>query len=280
MSRTPAEIRALITLLGDDDRNIRDIARDELLRTGEAADTLLEQVAFSDAEGRIRIEAQAILEENRLQHLNRAFGRLNQTRDFDLEEASFLLAQVEYPNLDVSAYTGRIDELAFGVEKKIQAVRDEKRRVEAINQFLFVEQGFHGNRKAYYDAQNSFINQVLDRRRGIPISLSAIYLFIARRLRLPVCGIGFPCHFLLKYRRGSPSFFIDPFNRGQILSRQDCEQFLNKMGCAARNLYFAQSEPKEIFARMIRNLVLIYQQENKLKKIANLERVFHQLVVK
>ncbi|MFQ5770288.1 MAG: transglutaminase family protein, partial [bacterium] len=213
------EIKALITLLGDDDLKIRNVAWERLLAHGEPAHQLIKEVAFSDSEGRIRIEAQALLEEIRLDNLAKHFKKIIQSSDFDLEQACFILAQIEYPNLNISHYIEKIEYLAHEAQIRILGIQEEKKQVKNINHFLFYEQGFRGNVDAYFDPENSYINKVLDRYLGIPISLSAIYLFIARRLNLPIFGVGFPGHFLLKYKRDSDLFYIDAFNHGKILTR-------------------------------------------------------------
>ncbi|MFQ5751753.1 MAG: transglutaminase family protein [bacterium] len=268
------EIKALITLLGDDDLKIRNVAWERLLAHGEPAHQLIKEVAFSDSEGRIRIEAQALLEEIRLDNLAKHFKKIIQSSDFDLEQACFILAQIEYPNLNISHYIEKIEYLAHEAQIRILGIQEEKKQVKNINHFLFYEQGFRGNVDAYFDPENSYINKVLDRYLGIPISLSAIYLFIARRLNLPIFGVGFPGHFLLKYKRDSDLFYIDAFNHGKILTRHDCERFLNRMGYEFYDSYLDISTPKEMLARMIRNLVLIYHQSNQLKKIDTLEKIF------
>ncbi len=268
------EIKALITLLGDDDFKIKNLAWRKLLEWGESANQLLRDVAFSDSEGRIRIEAQVLLEEIRLDNLTSNFNKIIQPSEFDLEQACFILAQIEYPNLDISRYIEKIEYLADEAQKRIWGIHEETQQVENINHFLFYEQGFRGNVDSYFDPENSYINKVLDRCLGIPISLSALYLFITKRLNLPIYGVGLPGHFLLKFKRDSKLFFIDAFNSGKILSRDDCERFINKMGYEMFDSHLAISTSKDILARMIRNLILIYHQSNQRKKIDTLEKIF------
>ncbi len=190
-----------------------------------------------------------------------------------MEQACFVLSQVEYPDLIVTDYTSKIDALAEEARNRIAGIEGEKPVVRSINHFLFKEVGFRGNKESYYDPENSYINRVLDRQLGIPISLSALYLFIAKRLELPIYGVGFPGHFLLKYKHKS-GFYIDAFNNGRILTRADCVNYLHRQGYAFYDAYLSISTSKEILARMIRNLVLIYHQSNEGKKIETLERIF------
>jgi len=279
MSKQKREINALITLLGDDDLKVKNVAQQKLLELGEPAQQTLRQVAFSDSDGRTRIAAQALLEGFRLERLAQDFNKINRVSDFDLESACFILAKIEYPELDIQQYVNKIDQLALETERRLYGIQGERDKVEVINHFLFDEKGFHGNEKSYYEPENSYINKVLDRQTGIPISLSAIYLFLAGRLNLPVCGVGFPGHFLLKYRSNSRPFIIDAFNSGQILSQQECEHFLRKRGYAFHPYYLNTSESRDILARMIKNLVLIYLQKNQQNKINTLVKFFSEFVI-
>lgn len=279
MGKQEREINALITLLGDDDLKVKNIAQQKLLELGEPAQQTLRQVAFSDSDGRTRIAAQALLEGFRLERLAQDFNKINRVSDFDLESACFILAKIEYPELDIQQYVNKIDQLALETERRLYGIQGERDKVEVINHFLFDEKGFHGNEKSYYEPENSYINKVLDRQTGIPISLSAIYLFLAGRLNLPVCGVGFPGHFLLKYRSNSRPFFIDAFNSGQILSQQECEHFLRKRGYPFHPYYLNTSESRDILARMIKNLVLIYLQKNQQNKINTLVKIFSEFVM-
>jgi len=279
MGKQEREINALITLLGDDDLKVKNIAQQKLLELGEPAQQTLRQIAFSDSDGRTRIAAQALLEGFRLERLAQDFNKINRVSDFDLESACFILAKIEYPELDIQQYVNKIDQLALETERRLYGIQGERDKVEVINHFLFDEKGFHGNEKSYYEPENSYINKVLDRQTGIPISLSAIYLFLAGRLNLPVCGVGFPGHFLLKYRSNSTPFFIDAFNSGQILSQQECEHFLRKRGYAFHPYYLNTSESRDILARMIKNLVLIYLQKNQQNKINTLVKIFSEFVM-
>ena len=267
-------LRALITLLGDEDEAIRRVARRELMRHDVQSRPLLEEVARSDAEGRVRIEARALLEESRLNALSREFHDLLHSSEFDLEAACFILARIEYPDLDVPRYVHMLDQLAVEAQMRAGDTRGEKTLVLSLAHFLFTEKGFRGNVESYYDPQNSFINRVLDRHLGIPISLSTLCMFVAKRLQLPLYGVGFPGHFLLQYRYGSEALYIDAFNSGRLLTREDCANILESQGYEFYDSYLAVATPQEILGRMIRNLVLIYHENHQPNRIDALERIF------
>jgi regulator of sirC expression with transglutaminase-like and TPR domain len=185
------------------------------------------------------------------------FARLMQRaeEEFNLDEAALLIARTEYPDLHVADQLGRLDALAFRLE--CDPARPAIENIESMNTVLFKEEQFRGNEEEYDDPRNSYLNEVLDRKVGIPISLSLIYIEVARRRGLPVMGVGFPGHFLVKYRTGLDEILLDPYNRGGILTRHDCKELLKaQFGDEAqlKREYFAASTRKQILARMVNNL--------------------------
>jgi regulator of sirC expression with transglutaminase-like and TPR domain len=177
----------------------------------------------------------------------------------DVAEAALLIAWEEYPDLDVGAYLRRLDALAVAARPRVHPESPVAEQIAQLNQFLFTQRGFTGNSDNYYDPRNTYLNQVLDRRTGIPISLSLVYSEVARRLGLPVYGVNFPGHFLVKYV-GRPTIIIDPFF-GEVITRQECAHRLYgiygpKARLNARLLHPAG--PREILVRMLSNLKQIY----------------------
>ncbi len=188
--------------------------------------------------------------------------------ELDLAEAALLIAQEEHPDMDVAAYLRRLDGLAAAVRARLPQAPEPTDIIHNLNIQLFREEGLTGNESEYYDPRNSFLNEVLDRKRGIPITLSVIYLEVGRRLGLPLVGVGFPGHFLVKYSGADGEMVLDPFAGGATLSREDLVQRLRRMYGDA-NPFLAQipqllapASKKEILVRILRNLKGIYLQKN------------------
>src|ERR687887_666743 len=139
----------------------------------------------------------------------------------DLGRAALLIASEEYPGLDVLRYVAKLEAMAAAMRRRAFRAAEPMAKIERLNVYLFDELGFRGNSQDYYDPRNSFLNEVLDRRLGIPITLSVVYLEVAARVGLAVQGVGFPGHFLVKHVAGERAIFIDPFNRGELLSADD-----------------------------------------------------------
>jgi len=188
--------------------------------------------------------------------------------ELDLAEAALLIAQEEHPEMDVAAYLRRLDGLAAAVRARLPQAPEPTDIIDNLNIQLFREEGLTGNESEYYDPRNSFLNEVLDRKRGIPITLSVIYLEVGRRLGLPLVGVGFPGHFLVKYSGVNGEVVLDPFAGGVTLTREDLALQLRKMYGDANPFLsqipqlLAPAGKKEILVRMLRNLKGIYLQKN------------------
>ena len=186
----------------------------------------------------------------------------------DLAEAALLIAQEEQPSLDVSTYLHRLDELAAAVRTRLSESPSPADIVLQLNIQLFREEGFRGNTSAYYDPANSFLNEVLDRKTGIPITLSVVYIEVGRRLGLPLVGVGFPGHFLVKYTGPNGDTVLDPFLGGIALDHQQLQHKLQTMYGEQNPLLgqipqlLAPVSKKEILVRMLRNLKGVYLQKN------------------
>lgn len=195
----------------------------------------------------------------------------------DLGRAALTIALADHPNLDMSLYLGRLDRLATEVIDRRGSDTDGLRSIAALNFVLFSRHRFRGNRDAYYDPQNSFLNQVLERKTGIPITLSVLYMEVGRRCGLAFDGVGFPGHFMVKTICAGDALVIDPFNGGEVKSREDLAAMLrqrygDKLGY--RSDFLMTVSKKQILQRMLYNLKAIYANTNDLvKTLAVLDRL-------
>jgi regulator of sirC expression with transglutaminase-like and TPR domain len=183
---------------------------------------------------------------------------------FPLDRAALAIALGEYPDLNTTEYLRRLDTLAASVEVLAGIDHTAVNYIESINEVLFVQEGLRGNSEDYYDPRNSYINQVLDRKLGIPVSLSLVYIEVARRIGFPVQGVGFPGHFLAKHVSHGKEIIIDPFNMGRILTINDCQELLDKFQDGSDVVHPSMLQPMEkraIITRMLYNLKGIYMQK-------------------
>lgn len=182
----------------------------------------------------------------------------------ELLEANLAIAWAEYPRLDLSLYRDRIDQFSQELKPRLVGVSYPMKQVQVINQYLYQEQKFQGNQANYYDPRNSLITDVLDSRRGIPISLAVIYLILSDRVGIPFDGINFPGHFLIKPRSPQLEILVDPFFGGEILFEQDCAQRLEQIYDQQLQLqpeFLLPVGVREILQRILINLKMIYLQQ-------------------
>ncbi len=195
----------------------------------------------------------------------------------DLAEATLLIAKEEYPDLDVAAYLARLDDMGADVRGLAGCSHDPHRLIAELSEYLFQRLGFRGNADHYYDPKNSFLNEVLDRRIGIPITLSAVYLEVARRIGLRLHGVGMPGHFLVKYVGPGEEIVIDPFGGGRIVSSVDCQRILDQVFDSKRRFeptMLAIVGTRQILTRMLTNLKVIYfNDEEYAKALSFVERL-------
>jgi regulator of sirC expression with transglutaminase-like and TPR domain len=198
---------------------------------------------------------------------------LTQGEELDIEEGTLLLAQTQYPEINTLAYQALFDSYAADLREQIDFSAPVDQVIAVINHYLFDELGYHGNEDDYYNPENSYVNRVVDRRTGNPISLCSLYLFIARRLKLPMVGIGMPGHFLCRYQTQSEdAVFVDAFNRGKLLSKADCVKYLVHTRDGFKDSYLAPITGRRTISRMCSNLHQIYSQLSLGDEIARYQR--------
>ncbi|HEV2208325.1 MAG TPA: transglutaminase-like domain-containing protein [Verrucomicrobiae bacterium] len=264
---------ALLKLLADDDPAIYRDIRQRILSFGPSAADWLRPHLLS-REPTLRRRAQEIVERLEGQMADDRFlcFCVQQGEELDLERGAWLLAQTQYPDINIEAYSALLDSFAEDVRGRLEPRVTSQQALKALNPYLFEELGFAGNEENYYDPENSYLNRVVDRRTGNPINLCLVYLLLARRLHLPVAGIGLPGHFICRFQSTSAEIFIDPFNRGRLLTKADCVQYLLQGHYKVRDDYLAPVSPRRMLLRICGNLHQIYLHLEKAEAATRLQR--------
>ena len=203
----------------------------------------------------------------------------------ELARASLMIAEDAYPQLDVEHYLAEFERLAHRLREQLPQPHGAEERVVALNQFLFGDLGFSGNTDDYYDARNSYLNEVMDRRTGIPITLAVVYMELGRRIGLPLEGVSFPGHFLVRLRLRGGMLVLDPFTGGAPLSGDELRERLQRVipdGATGPvpvaelplEQFLEPATNRQILARMLRNLKGIYRETGKPERmLAVLDRM-------
>ncbi len=190
--------------------------------------------------------------------------------ELPLAEGALLIAAEEYPALDIPGYLAVLDRLADEARARVPSAADPAAAASALCEFLFKEAGFRGNTQHYGDPKNSFLNEVLDSRRGIPITLAVVHLEVGWRLRLRMFGVGMPAHFLVGFETKGEPLFVDAFH-GVVLTEAGCAHLFEEMtGRSApfRKDYLAPTPTRYVLVRILRNLKGIFLQKEDLDRTA------------
>jgi regulator of sirC expression with transglutaminase-like and TPR domain len=191
----------------------------------------------------------------------------------DLAQACLMIAQDAYPSLDVERYLGDIERMALRLRGRMPQSNSAEERIVALNQFLFEDLGYWGNADDYYDPRNSYLNEVMDRKTGIPITLSIVYMEVGRRIGLPLEGVSFPGHFLVRVRLRGGVLVLDPFAGGAPQSETELRERLKRVIPAGASdvpvaelpmdQFLEPASKRQILARVLRNLKGIYRETDK-----------------
>lgn len=196
---------------------------------------------------------------------------------YSLAEACLLIAADAYPGLDVNRYLAEIERMAARLRGRLPPDADAEQKVISLNQFLFDDLGFHGNADDYYDPRNSYLNEVIDRRRGIPISLCILYMEVGRKIGLPLVGVSFPGHFLVRLSLRGSALVLDPYSGGAPMSEQELRALLRRVIAGSRSAglrsaadvaaelpldqFLEPAGSRQVLARVLRNLKNIYREK-------------------
>ena len=283
-SASNAELRSLLALLDDPDPKVASIVEERLRCCGPGIMCPLLDFAASSPDALAKNRAESIAQDINVTTLIEEFTalrhRIEHRERGTLEDGAFLIARYGTPGLDTEFYKAELDALAGMLHDRIRGIHSPVEILAETNDFFFQKRGFHGNHQTFLDPDNSYINHVLDRRLGIPISLSTVYILVAgKRLGLPFTGASTPGHFLVRYDgvRSEP-LFVDAFNGGIVLKRDDIRRFLYSSGIPYHESFVFPAPPVAILLRMIRNLIILFQEKkNEPSKLAF--EHFHAILV-
>lgn len=192
-------------------------------------------------------------------------------QDINLAEAALMIARLEYEDLDIENYLSKIQSIASEINNRLPETANAAEILKQLNHVLFIEKGYEGNSQSYYDPKNSFLNDVIERKLGIPISLSILYIELGHALGLPLAGVSFPGHFLVKLEISDGAIVLDPYFGGISLNEEDIEERLqeyygSRLDKSRLHGVLASCSNKEIILRVMRNLRNLYMQEENWQK--------------
>lgn len=284
------EVIALITLLDDPDENIYSEVRNRFIILGPPAIPHLETAWENSFEALMQKRIETIIHSIQFEALQKALKTWALEESDDLLKGVLLLSRYQYPDLDESKIRKQLHQIKQDVWLELHDDLTALEKVKIINHILFEVHQFSGNITNYHAPQNSFINNVLESKKGNPLMLSVIYALICKELNIPIYGINLPQHFVLAYVNDYANlidvnnktlsnnilFYINPFSKGLIFSQKDIDQFLKQLNLEPDNKYYLPCSNIDIVKRCIHNLVYAYEKlgyVEKLEELKSLEKL-------
>ncbi len=279
MIASDINITHLLKLLDDDNPEIQRILKKTILEN--SLEFIFRRPQYQE---QVDEQRRKILQEHfrelHFKLVREAFQRIvrENLEDIHLEKAVLVLSYWNDPTVNIPSLIRQLDRMAEEIGSLMPISGHPLAFIDHMNHYLFEKCGFRGNTLDYYNPDNSFIDRVLESRKGIPITLSVLYMLIARRLRMPIIGVPMPAHFIVKFDNGSDEIFFDPFYGGKVYSRQECLGYLNNANVTDPLTVLSGCNDHQIVERMMRNIHLVYSSyRDEPEKIAQIEKLLDLL---
>ncbi|MGY3053163.1 regulator of sirC expression with transglutaminase-like and TPR domain [Pedobacter sp. UYEF25] len=279
------EIDALVRLLDDPDQEVYRHIEKKLLSYGGEVIEFLENAWEHSLDTLLQERIENIVHQIQFNSVKEGLSLWYMSGAFDLLQGALIINRYQYPDLDEQKVINQIEDIKREIWLSLQYDMSALEQVKLINHVLYNQLGFGGNTKNHHDPQNSYLNQVLESKRGNQISLAIIYATLAQKLDMPIYGINLPQHFILGYLDESKQesteygvlFYINAFNRGNIFGKHDVDQFLRQLNLDPQPIYYKPCTNADIIRRVIRNLISAYEKAGAMEKVSELKEL--QLVI-
>jgi regulator of sirC expression with transglutaminase-like and TPR domain len=275
------EISALVKLLDDPDLEVYEHVEKRLLEYGTAVVDYLENEWEHSLDALLQQRIENIVHTIQFRTVKEDLNLWHQSGAFDLLQGALVINRYQYPDLDEQKVILQIEEIKREIWLGLQYEMSSIEKIKLINHVFYSVYGFSGNTKNHHDPQNSYINQVLESKKGNQISLAIIYATLAQKLDIPVYGVNLPQHFILGYIDESKReeqefgvlFYINAFNKGAIFGKHDVDQFLRQLNLEPLPGFYAPCSNVEIIRRIIRNLISAYENLGSAEKVEELKQL-------
>jgi regulator of sirC expression with transglutaminase-like and TPR domain len=275
------EIKALVKLLDDTDPEVFEQVAKRLLEHGTSVIHFLETEWEKSLDTLLQERIENIVHQIQFNTVKEDLNLWYQSGAFDLLQGALVVNRYQYPDLDEQKIINQLEEIKREIWTSLQYEMSSVEKIKLINHIFYNIHGFKGNTKNHHDPQNSYINQVLETKKGNQISLAIIYATIAQKLDIPVYGVNLPQHFILGYIDESKReehefgvlFYINAFNKGAIFGKHDVDQFLRQLNLQPLPGFYAPCSNVEIIRRIIRNLISAYENLGSEEKVQELKEL-------
>jgi len=252
------ELKALVSLLDDDDDQVVSHVEDKIRSLGKEVIPFLEQEWESNFNPQVQQKIEGLIHELQYELLKYRIKEWYESKDQDLLTGLWLIATYQYPDLEFDSLKHELEQIYYDAWLEFKPDLYPIDQVKVLNGVLFNKLKYSANTKNFHSPSNSMINSVLETKRGNPITLCVIYMMVAQKLKLPIYGVNLPNLFVLMYKDGPNTFYINVFNKGLIFSKQDIENYIHELRLAPQASFFEPCSNLEIVRRVFRNLIMSF----------------------
>lgn len=274
-----SELRALISLLDDPDHAIYDEIKSKLISYGDGVIPHLEQAWEKSFDHLLQDRIEDIIHYLQFQTIKQELTEWKANDEKSLVEGALIVAKYQYPDLEVEKIIDYINQVTQDVWLELNEKLTALEKVKVLNRIVFDIHGFYGNTKNINSPQNSYINNVIETKKGNPITLGILYLAICQKLKIPIYGVDVPAHFILAYSENKQDvlFYLNVFNKGTVFSKHDIDKFLDQLKKEKKEEYYQPCDNLAIIKRLIQHLVYTYDNLGYLDKKEELEELYNLL---
>jgi regulator of sirC expression with transglutaminase-like and TPR domain len=256
---TENELKALVSLLDDEDKQITAHVEEKILSLGTEAIPFLEKEWESNLSPMVQSRIEELIHTLQYDLVKERLKNWYESKDQDLLTGMWITATYQYPDIELEKLKQELEQIYYETWLEFRPDLYAFDQIKVINSVIFNKLKFGANTKNFHSPGNSMINVVLETRKGNPITLSVIYMLVAQKLKLPVAGVNLPNLFILTYKDDNHQFYINTFNRGLIFSKQDIENYINELHLVPQTSFFEPCSSLEIIRRALRNLVMSFE---------------------
>jgi len=270
------EIESLIYLLDDPDPEVQTGVQKRFKEIGEHAVPLLDQYRSETVRNSEKESISEIIYQITFNNVLDEFSDILEqgvSNRRQLEYALLTLSKFGNPTLRIQEYQKKLDKLSSQIGSEIAYTPSVTEKMQILLQYVFRELRFRGDSSDYHHPDNAYLDRVIDRRKGLPIMLSTVVMFLGRRLNLPFYGVNMPIHFMLMYKTHNQDILIDPFDGGTIVTYNQCCYFLKKNGIEPRPEHLEKADESDILVRCIRNLKHSYTKNGHDQRVDGLQKI-------
>jgi len=256
---TENELKALVSLLDDDDKQITAHVEEKILSLGTEAIPFLEKEWESNLNPSVQSRIEELIHTLQYELVKERLKRWYESKEQDLFTGMWIVATYQYPDIELEKLKHELEQIYYDTWLEFRPDLYAYDQVKVLNSVIFNKLKFGANTKNFHSPGNSMMNVVLETKKGNPITLCVIYMLVAQKLKLPVFGVNLPNLFILTYKDENHQFYINAFNRGLIFSKQDIENYINELHLVPQTSFFEPCSNVDVIRRALRNLTMSFE---------------------